>query len=643
MRTLSGAAGLLLAIVVSFAPLAAHAQDADVVARIQRHGRVPRALARDIARRVHQRLIDNGRQGGDRYDPLRQLLGRALFGGPGNTRAEYDMRLSQVVDQMSRGLTDRTLDAFFGGGDGTALQCAELFSMAMGECDALIAAAARADADLPYIPPDDGSSLLSELQSAGVERGTAREIVRAIGATMLAVPSGLDRSPRGLRLALLMGECPGGLPDRESQVRAWHLGPTSELARCLGVALGRDGARAPEMVRMSLGMNADAAVPFLRWSHDQPVREPQVARGPSRDDLMAEATAHYRANRFADAARSYQRAVTLDPAFMPAQQGLAVSRMRAGDPRGAAEAYRAAARLDPRSAPIQVGLARALAQAGDREGAIAAYRAALAIEPGRADASRELAQLAPPAPQIARGPSPEQIRGQARAHFGARRYAQSEAAYRQLAQILPNDAGAHAGLAASLLALGRPAESVLSYRRATEIDPNNAGFWAALGSAHERANDAQNARVAYQRAIAIDRSHRGANEALARLAPPANVPPPQPPPQPTGPTVFSSSIQGQQPNGVALAETPTRDDIRRVLAPYEERLETCAPTVDTTVTFRIAIRGNDGRVAEVETTGALAGTDEAACFELHLSGARFVRFTRPQFEVRYPFQLRGAR
>src|SRR5690606_8185166 len=117
------------------------------------------------------------------------------------------------------------------------------------------------------------------------------------------------------------------------------------------------------------GIGADAAVSFLRWAHGQPVVEAPAPRGPSVEQLLTQATRHYRANRFADAARAYEQAALADPASLPAQQGLAVSRFRAGDARGAVDAYRAAARLSPRSAAIQVGLARALAQVGDRDGA----------------------------------------------------------------------------------------------------------------------------------------------------------------------------------------------------------------------------------------------------------------------------------
>ncbi|HEY8427333.1 MAG TPA: tetratricopeptide repeat protein, partial [Sandaracinaceae bacterium] len=377
--------------------------------------------------------------------------------------------------------------------------------------------------------------------------------------------------------------------------------------------------------------------------HGQPIEA--APRGPTRDELVQQATAHYRAGRFAEAAQAYERALALDPAFSPAHQGLAVSRLRAGDARGAAEAYRAAARLDPRSAAIQVGLARALAQSGDREGAMAAYRAALALEPGRADAQRELAALstsrapapaAPAAAPPASGPSEADLRAQARAHYGARRFAEAERAYRLLIQRVPGDAGAHAGLGAALLSQGRAHEAVLAYRRATELDAANAGFFAALGLAHERANDPAGARAAYERALSIDANSRAAREGLARVAPASPSPPA------IAATTPAAGADLGSESGPRLPEAPTRDDIARTMRPFAARLAACSPRVHATITFRLVIRGNDGRVARVETLGDHAGTREAQCWEGHLRTARFPRFTRPEFEVRYPFAIRGA-
>ena len=612
----------------------ASAQAPAVVSRLTRFGRMDRRTAQATARAVHEQLVANGRQGPSGYDPLRQILGGVLFGGPGQTRAEYDQRLHQVVERLSRGLTEETLEAYFRSGDGVGARCARLFSIPMPQCDALVAAADQQEGDLPYIPPDDGEALREELVHAGIEASLARTAERGLTATFLSVPASADDSPRGRRLARLMRECPGGLGDEESQIRAWHMGATSGMVRCVIHAVGREGQAAVGSLRETFGLGA-AAVPMLRWAHDQaqPSATPPAPRPPTRDQLMAQATAHYRANRFADAARVYAQVADAEPGYSPALRGLGVSRMRAGDARGAAEAYRAASRLEPTNAAIQVGLARALVQSGDREGAVAAYRLALALDPSHAEAQRELAALAPrPDPALA-------LREEARNHVRARRFGPAAQAYRRITELHGNDAAAFAGLGASLLAGRDAGGAVAAYRRATQLDSSSAGFWAALGAAEEAAGNRQGAVGAYRRALSIDGSLRAPQQALARLDPapsrPSGLPTavavrrePEPPapPAPTGPT---------------LPETPTRDDIVRSLAPFQPRLESCAPSISGTVLFRMVLLGERGTVREVELVGEHAGSDEAGCMEAHLMGAHFPHFSRPELEIRYPFQLEG--
>ena len=333
--------------------------------------------------------------------------------------------------------------------------------------------------------------------------------------------------------------------------------------------------------------------------------------------------------------------------------------MRAGDAAGAVQAYRAAARLSPRSAAIQVGLARALVETGDREGAAAAYQMALSLEPGRPDATRELASLQPPAPAAVRAPSEADLRSQARAAFASHRFAEAERLYGQLTALVPGDARLHAGLGASLLAQRRVADAITAYRLAADLDPGNAGFWAALGSAYEAAGNAEEARGAYQRALLLDPRQRHARERMAHLGGASpNAPAPTPPASSPAVTPVSHSTPESPPAASAPAPAPppppaptgptrpaapSRDDIVRTLGPFEERLESCAPTIDQAVTFRIRIQGGDGRVTEVEALGDLAGSEEASCMESQLGGARFPRFTQESIEIRYPFALHGPR
>src|SRR5690606_25688662 len=98
-----------------------------------------------------------------------------------------------------------------------------------------------------------------------------------------------------------------------------------------------------------------------------------------------------------------------------------------------------------------------------------------------------------------------------------------------------------------------------------------------------------------------------------------------------------------QAHAPALPETPSREEIVRALAPLESRLEACAPTIDSIVTFRIVMRGADGTIAEVALLEQVVSAEERACMEAHISHARLPPFSRPELEIRYPYSLRGPR
>lgn len=629
-------AAVALALVAVAAPV--EAQSSSAVRAIQRYGQTNRRTAQRIGRSVHEVLVANGRRGGTEYDPVRQILGTAMYGGPGASRSEYDQRMAGVLDALRSGLTDTTLRAFFTPGNGVALRCATLFRVPMPSCDALISAAAQQPSDFPYLAPDDGSELRNEMSTHGVSGGQAREIVEGMRNVMLAVPSSVDSSSTGRTLGNLLRACPGGLDDRETQVRIWHSGPTVGVARCIVRALGRAGRNAPRAISQVFGISEPAAVSFLQWAHGQSVGTgPAAPAGPSRNQLMAQAQQMYQARRYADAARIYAQVTTMEPGFSPAHQGLAVSRMRSGDPGGAATAYRTAARLEPRNAGIQVGLARALTQTGDRQGASAAYQMALALEPRHPTAGRELAALSPqprpqpqpqqyaqpqqqyaqPQPQQYAQPQPQPqvnpavaLRQSARANFQQRQFARAAADYTRLTQMNPTDAAAWAGLGASHFAQRNAAGAAEAYQIAAQLDANNPNFAAALGAAEAARGNTDAARAAFGRALQINPNHPQAQQGMSQL----------------GPT---------------LPATPARADIVREMGRFQDRIEACGPNISGRVSFRIIINGVDGAVSSVEALGNVAGTPEGDCMAGHLNAARFPRFTRPTLSISYPFELEG--
>ena len=425
-------------------PRPAHAQDAEVVNRLMQYGRMEQRDARALANKISAVLAEDAASGGDSYNPLRQAVNRAVFGpnaGPGASRPEYDQRLAQVLSRMRGGLDAAIMTAIFPDGRNAAALCANNFGVTMGECDALISAASLEAATLPYMPPDDGASLGRALRQARVSRHTAQEIVEKLREIMLGVPRILTRDDRGRGLLALLALCPGGTPDREAQIRAWHVGPTEGMARCLAGQVASHGASSGELL---FGMSGPAVEAWLSWgapgvsaNPTQPVNptppvNPRVAPprptpalrgGAAAETLREQARSFFRAQRYPQAAAAYEAAATIQPNHAGTQAGLGACRLAMGDAAGAAQAYGQAVRLAPDNGSFRVAEARALVAAGDRDGAISALQQALQADPNNTAAQQGLEALGgrPLPPPLPETPPREAIVGVMQSLTGALR------------------------------------------------------------------------------------------------------------------------------------------------------------------------------------------------------------------------------
>ena len=427
------AVSLALSLVVPTS--AAKAQDVAVVQRLTAQGKMPREDARSLVRSIDQVLEANANSGEESYDAIRQATNRAMFGanaGAGGSRAEYMQRLDQVLTRMREGLNVEMLQVLFTRRQNASVMCAHRWGVSIGECDALLAAATLTPAALPYLPPDDGAALATQLRSDRVNRRAAREIVSKTRETMLGVPRILTRDSRGRTLIALLEACPGGSNDREAQIRAWHVGPTPGLVQCIAGALhSRGGAAA---AAEAFGLSSRTAQAFVKWGEPAapaaaPIastqsprpdpattsrsagRAPQVSRMTDVQAMRQQGASLMRARQHAAAAQAYLAAVQADATHAPTFAALGAAQLAAGNASGAVSALQKATELAPQSDAYFVGLGRALVAAERRDQAIAALQQAVRINYDNMDAREGLRALGGevPDPPLPEQPSRDQI------------------------------------------------------------------------------------------------------------------------------------------------------------------------------------------------------------------------------------------
>jgi tetratricopeptide (TPR) repeat protein len=392
-----------------------------VQARLVEFGRMDLRTARDILRTVDRRLRENSERGGEDFDRVRTAVAFALFpDGPGASPEDRRRRIGQTLRAMRRGMDVAMLEKVFAATDGASALCALDFGLDINACDALVSAGSRQQAPVPYFPPDEGGALRAVLEGAGAARGDAEAAVRALRAAMLGVPASLTDDARGRALLGLLEACPGGLSSRESQLRAWHVGPTEGLVRCILERLGSRRSKRETVAAVTdlLGVPEASARVLVAWAlpdaSDAPAAATQPAQAAPRAiampppgtppaQVLAAAERAERAGRLAEAAAYYGWVTRVDPSSGPAFASLGAVLLRMGDGAAAARAFDEAVRRLPRTAPpglaasLFASLGQAHERAGDTVRAREAYRQALAIDPAQRDAAAGMHRLSVPA------------------------------------------------------------------------------------------------------------------------------------------------------------------------------------------------------------------------------------------------------
>jgi hypothetical protein len=88
-----------------------------------------------------------------------------------------------------------------------------------------------------------------------------------------------------------------------------------------------------------------------------------------------------------------------------------------------------------------------------------------------------------------------------------------------------------------------------------------------------------------------------------------------------------------------LPEQPSRDDVMNALRGVDDAVKACGAGQHGVAMAAITVAGNTGRVSSVNVSGQFQGTPIGSCVARAVRGARFEKFSRPDFKVNFPFRL----
>jgi len=91
--------------------------------------------------------------------------------------------------------------------------------------------------------------------------------------------------------------------------------------------------------------------------------------------------------------------------------------------------------------------------------------------------------------------------------------------------------------------------------------------------------------------------------------------------------------------GASLPEQPPRDSVASGLRSVAGAVAACGQGQHGVANTTVTISGSTGRVSNAQVTGQFAGTPIGSCVARAVRGARFPRFSRPTFQVSFPYRL----
>jgi protein O-GlcNAc transferase len=202
--------------------------------------------------------------------------------------------------------------------------------------------------------------------------------------------------------------------------------------------------------------------------------------------LVQEGLRHQRAERAAEAASCYERALALDPRNFDALQFLGVVRFRDGDPDAGITLLQQALALHPNHSSALNNLGNALRAAGRMSEALAAYRRAVALV--RPPKARFLLNL-----------------GSAQLDMG--QWTEAAGNLRCAAALEPGDAVAWCWVGHLERALENPEAALEAFGRAIALEPDLVEAHRGIGCIHRWGGRPIEARAAYEKVLQLAPQH----------------------------------------------------------------------------------------------------------------------------------------
>ncbi len=212
---------------------------------------------------------------------------------------------------------------------------------------------------------------------------------------------------------------------------------------------------------------------------------PPPAPTPDLDGKLAEAMAHQKAGRHAEAQKIYKAILADHPDHPDALHLYGLTRHQLGDHETARKSIERAIRLKPDAAFFHVNLGNVQMAAGDLDGAVKTYRRALSLKPESVSAQVNLASVL-------------RRRG---------RMAEAAEAYQAALKLQPDRASLHHSLGDVLRDLGRQSGAIKCYQKALSIKPDYPEVYNNLGNVYKDLRRFGRAVAAYRKALEIRPDH----------------------------------------------------------------------------------------------------------------------------------------